>query len=480
MSFCREFNVLHLTNLHSQKYDLISMDDDPRASRMPSKLIHFIDDYDKRDNNYDIINHLACNHVAQVDRSSRATIDRALDNFLSISDDMDAVISQSGKTFAIELLGEKTLKAGKFGQPVMNFYAPIKIGEPPKTYRIQFDLTTNDIFVPHYELMQQLRRKIGLKTILRNDQSYRCKKSETGRKIDSKRQRGIDFQGLRLEGKMYEDSMQLSVLYQDSNQLNNQYQQKPSTYLDLDDGQTSNISIFQHFVAVKNSVKQKSNLSKLPVHGYLGLGPRQRSPTGIKSFLLNLLDDGHIERLQFSLWFNKWTPSATLVLGGVQRDKFSEPIEWHSSDANEWSLEIERVELGRNLISSYRGFLPRASINLGVHEIYGPKEAIKRIHQNLGVDRSTKLPLVDSTTIALLPTLIIYINDLAYKIEPRHYIRWCQKGAYVALLPSKNNRWILGSIFLESRYTIFDVDRLKIGFGRLSQNLTHSDLSHEA
>lgn len=477
MSFCRDFNVLNLTN-HSQKYNLISMDDNPRASQMPSKLVNFIDDYDKRNNIHDIAINMTRNDLIDANDSRRATIDRALDSFLSISNDINSVMSQTSKTFAIELLGEKTLKAGKFGQPVVNFYAPIKIGVPPKTYRIQFDLTTNDIFVPHYELLQQLRRKLGFKTILRNDQSYRCKKSETGRKIDDKRQRGIDFQGLRFKGKMYEDSMQFSVLLPDPNN-NSDQRETPTRELDLNDGHFSNISIFQHFVAVKESVKQKSNLSKLPVHGYLGLGPRQRSPTGIKSFLLNLLDDGFIDRLQFSLWFNKWTPSATLVLGGVQHDKFSEPIEWHSSDANEWSLEIERVELGRNLISSYRGFLPRASINLGVHEIYGPKEAIKRIHHDLGVNPSTRLPLVDSSTISLLPTLIIYINDLAYKIEPKNYVRWCQKGAYVAILPSKNNRWVLGSVFLESRYTIFDVERLKVGFARLSEKLTGGFISNE-
>lgn len=464
-----------------QKYNLVMSsnemmmairgeDNDDQNEKLPARLIDIMGKFDNV--NVKTMTTLSGHHKndsnSNCNNDSRTlTLDRVVNSFLSISNDMDeSVIDIQQKTCSIELLGEKTLKAGSMGQPVINYYLPIKIGEPGRVYRIQFDLATNDIFVAHYELVQELKRKLGLKTILRNDQSYRCKRSETGRKIDRRRQRGIEFHGTRYEGKMYEDCMQFSVMLQPDSS-------KSTTFHHMDqDMDKANICLDQHFLAIKKASKQRANLSLLPVHGYMGLGPRLRSPTGIKSFLLNLRDDSHINRLQFSFWFNRWTPSARLILGGVQRDKYMDPIEWHGSDVNEWSVELELVELGRDLISNYTSHLTRATINLAINEILGPREAIRRIHHRLGISSSNRgLPLIESNVISLMPALILYINDIGYRIEARNYIRWCEDGAYVAIMPSKNNRWILGSIFLETRYNIFDLERHKIGFARLHPSL---------
>lgn len=381
-------------------------------------------------------------------------VEQTIDNILGVKGSEQIRLDPKWRSINVELLGEKTLRAGEFGQPVTNYCLAVDIGYPSKTYRLQLELATNEIFVPHYELIQELRRRLGLRTYLRNDRSYRCKTSAEGRKIDQLATRDIHLNGYCLTGKMYEDVVRITV------------HDQPGDIMNI-------VGIRQNFIAIKRV--NRVHLSRLPIHGYLGLGPMKQSKIGVKNLLFNLKECAKIERLIFSIYFNRYTPKINLILGGIDKARYREPVRWHSSEHDRWTLRPDRVRFGSKILYTYLESVRkdcRAVITTGLNEIYAPIDTLRKIYLALGAcPGESGLAYMSQAEHTNLPALEFDIDDTTYSIKPQDYIKWSEFGSYLAIFPSKNDHeWILGSIFLERFYSIFDAENHKIGFASLSDS----------
>lgn len=366
------------------------------------------------------------------------------------------VATGGARLLKIPLHGSTSMTAGSLGQPVINYYTSVNIGTPAKSFYIQFDTDLHDSFVPHYEWSP-------FKTNLHYGKGFQCKVSSTCKKTD--RNIAMDYQRCKLTGKPYEDLLTLL----DTQANSHSYP----------------VTLRQNFLAISDA--SDARFKNLPVDGFFGLSP-QTYGIATTNLLGSLHNAGFIDNLQFSIWINPVLDSpqgGEITLGGVDVNRFRDKIYWHpvSATSSRWSIGLRMVMLGQHTVSTCQPSGPNkceAVVSSGTNEIHGPKADVSRIYALLNTTRqpSTGLELIDCRRLTQLPVLIFQIDGIPYALVPSNYVRRMTTGSifktetcYVAILPdldpSNTSRWTLGTNFLGSYYSIFDMTYRQVGFASL-------------
>lgn len=351
-----------------------------------------------------------------------------------------------------------TQGAGEFGQPVISYLTPVKIGTPPKKFNIQFDVGSNELFVPHYSWNPFNRN-------LHYGDGFQCKVSSSCHKDD--RSTTIEYQHCKLTGKRYEDLMILA-----NAQLAGNETVQPFLWR-------------QNFLAISSA--SDSRFQSLPVDGFFGLGPAAQSQdSSVGNVLIALHKADQIDNLQFSIWLNPVLDSSLggeLVLGGIDLMRYKGQIYWHHLQSglgsDQWALGLQYVSLGNQIVSCSDGRQCQARLSTGKSDLYGPHEDVQRIYHLLNTSpQSNGLQLIDCRRINNLPVLTLNIDGIPYAMLPSNYIRKTIDGlifktetCYVAIMPSREpelqRSWLLGTNFLGAYYSTFDVTYRQVGFAAL-------------
>jgi len=356
----------------------------------------------------------------------------------------------------VPLLRGTTQSAGQLGQPVISYYAPVSIGTPPKVFNVEFDVDFNELFVPHYEWNP-------FKTNLHYGKGFQCKVSSSC--VKDKNSLTIEYQHCKLSGKLYEDVITFNNAY--GNLLG------PNVNVSVP------VSMRQSFLAAADA--SDARFKDLPIDGVFGLGPLAKSSTKITNLLVNLHENKLIDNLQFSFWFNPVLDSiqgGELVLGGIDTQRYQGKIYWHhlSAVSGQWTLGLQYVSLGNQVVGCY-GHSCQAMLSTGLTDLYGPRDDVMKIYALLNSSRQKSgLELIDCRRISSLPIITFTIDGIPYPLLPTNYIRKTVDGAifksetcYVAILPSDSHRneWILGTNFLGTYYSMFDMTYRQVGFATL-------------
>jgi hypothetical protein len=369
-----------------------------------------------------------------------------------------------------------TQEAGQLGQPVVSYYTTMNVGTPPKLFKIQFDIGSDESFLPHYS-WNPFNRNMHYST------GYQCKVSSTCTKNNN--EYNIEYQHVKLTGKRYEDLVTLNAVYSSGADATTMH-----PYLNNNNTAVTTIqplnqlaSWRQNFLAISSASDARFN--PLPIDGFFGLGSAPQSTTGVSNVLTRLRSSNLIDNLQFSLWLNPVLDSphgGTLVLGGVDTNLYQGKIYWHSLEAthaNGWQLRLQSVSLGNQFVGcSAPGRTGcQARFSTGVSDIYGPRDDVMKIYSLLNTTKSsTGLHLIDCRRIPSLPYITFYIDGIPYYLYASNYIRKTVDGAifkretcYVAILPSDDDAttWTLSTPFLGAYYSIFDMTYRQIGFAAL-------------
>uniref|UniRef100_A0A6G1SLE7 Lysosomal aspartic protease n=1 Tax=Aceria tosichella TaxID=561515 RepID=A0A6G1SLE7_9ACAR len=378
----------------------------------------------------------------------------------------------------VPLVSSTIQAAGSLGQPVVNYYTRVSIGSPPKPFNVQFDIGTNELFVPHYSWNPFNRN-------LHYSSGFQCKDSATC--VKNTNVFKIEYQHVKLEGKRYEDVINLDMAhYTPGTELTSGAAAGASTSTALNVSTTAAAVPSrwrQSFLAIASA--SDGRFSPLKVDGFFGLGAASKSMTGIGSILTNLHNANLIDNLQFSFWFNPILDSAhggMLILGGVDTNLYTGKIYWHKLPApqsDRWTLALQTVTLGSQpvgCLTPSRGGC-QAKFSTGLSDIYGPHDDVMKIYSFLNTTKSsTGIQLIDCRRIPSLPYITFNIDGIPYYLLPSNYVRKTVDGTifkketcYVAILPTNDeaNTWTLSTPFLGAYYSIFDMTYGQIGFAAL-------------
>lgn len=373
------------------------------------------------------------------------------------------LMQQNGPGIIIKLTRNITMaRWERNGAPQTSYFGVINVGSNNKLFNVVFDLGAKEIWIP--EFYSWFSRIVA--DNLHYDIGYDYKDSRTASYIDKNYR--FNYRNTDLKGDLYEDDVTLIELAT----------KDQAPYVP-----TQRITIRQKFLSATDAGDEQFRWK--PYDGVVGLSPGQSSAQGIPNLLLALQremiriaveqdPDARIEPgygLLMGLCFNTdfySTDGGELTLGNVDHTKFIEPVNVHRLTSYDyWQIGLNRVELGRTLVSCPRGCFAR--FDTAVNSIVGPEQDVESIRQALGADydQGSDLWLVACDRISALPSLVFHVDGIAYQLPSGHYTRaYHYKGTqtcYLTIKPWDAPGWLLGTSFLSAYYTIYDFAEHRIG-----------------
>ncbi|XP_014278873.1 cathepsin D isoform X2 [Halyomorpha halys] len=210
--------------------------------------------------------------------------------------------------------------------------------------------------------------------------------------------------------------------------------------------------------------------------GVFGLAFPSKTNTG-KPPLSSVISKGLLKKEMFSLFLDKYKQKNTagqIIFGDWDEEKFYVnsvnyiPL----SDNTAWIFDLDYIHTddGEQLCYSCQ-----ALVDTGTALIIGHKDVVRKIHNKIGASTHGTEASVDCSMIDQLPPITFSINNRSYTLKGQDYVVERQhlyffKRCMIGIVGSERNLdrpWILGNIFLQQFYTIFDIDNKQIAFANL-------------
>uniref|UniRef100_A0A6G1SM20 Cathepsin E n=1 Tax=Aceria tosichella TaxID=561515 RepID=A0A6G1SM20_9ACAR len=368
---------------------------------------------------------------------------------------------QASKTVKIALSKRTSMQAGNLGQPVTSYYTSMDFGTPPISFNMLIDVNAREVWLPHHLKLGMVYQRLNYRN------GYRKTGSTTSLKEPDSKYR-IEYKGCDLTGKAYRDVIR--------------FRDVTGTILP--------VKFEQRFIAVSSASSDIFNRFT-PADGVLAFSPWPTSESGSDTICLAMKRANLTGELRFGLELNQEFESQSggvLTIGDADMSKIEGDFRFHHlvTINGNWEIGLQQVMFGAHTIDVCQHQVSNrapcsALISTTSDDIYGPSEAIKTMLRFLGfTDVDTHAPLyeIDCLKVATAPTLTFVIDGINYTLPPTSYIKKKVDGfyfksttCYVALLPNlSDNKWELGTSFLSQYYSVFDIERRVVAFGKRKSN----------
>lgn len=205
--------------------------------------------------------------------------------------------------------------------------------------------------------------------------------------------------------------------------------------------------------------------------GIMGLALEAGFP-GMQPPLQYLLQNGMLKDGTFSLYLNG-NDSAELAgeitFGGSNPDYHNGDF-YYTNLTRQccWQIAVDGISVARKSTQPCAGGC-QALVDSGTTGITGPSEDIKLLHKLIGAQRIGQLFEVNCIVVPTLPSILVTIGGQAFPLQPNQYINNVANVSCVTVFRplDAQNIWILGTAFLKSYYTKFDLRHRRIGFASL-------------
>ncbi|CAF0999471.1 unnamed protein product [Adineta steineri] len=337
-----------------------------------------------------------------------------------------------------------------------NFYwiGLISIGTPKRTFRIDFDTGSTDLWVPSIQCHSSCENKA----------KYDSNKSNTSRA------NGAAFR----------------IVYGDGSFANGVFVNDTVTIGDLS-------ILNQAFAQAKNI----SGFSTSTFDGVLGLAYSSLGTSGQTSIFYNMWQQGLITNPIFSFYFNPYIyiiidsllnislfisdpdayPGGELIFGDVDSSKYSGSITYVNVIIHAyWEFMMNNIQVNNTIICSNC----RAILDTGTTLIIGPKIQIALLHRTIGAifDEETGLYMVDCYTrlLSSFPDVNFSIGNSTFTLSVLQYLLiFNDDDKYICYTVFQGVNlhdntgaliWILGDYFLNRFYSIYDLNLNRIGLAK--------------
>ncbi|GJE90286.1 Asp-domain-containing protein [Phanerochaete sordida] len=223
-------------------------------------------------------------------------------------------------------------------------------------------------------------------------------------------------------------------------------------------------------LAVASAYTPDFSTALLPADGVLGLAFPSVSRLGTPSFLQSLVDQHQIASPIFA--FKLADAGAELTLGGANSalytDKFTYvPVQ----TASFWNVRLDGVSLNGTLAVGGRASM----LDTGTALLLAPADDAHALYGALPGARPQRTPAGDTLYMfpcAGAPTLGLVFNGKAFKVPRASFSLGGvqeREGVCVGAVAGSERVafWVVGTTFLQTVYTEFDVGKSRIGFAAL-------------
>ena len=237
----------------------------------------------------------------------------------------------------------------------------------------------------------------------------------------------------------------------------------------------------QHFAEVTDEDGGVFLTSKFS--GLLGLGFAPLAAEETVSVFDSIVRSGDLEWNVFSFYYSlDPEEKSELVVGDVNEKRYTGEIHWVPlvEEPWYWTVEMTDVRLGERSFGFCEKEGCKATIDTGTTMLSAPSRDLDVLFEALDKD---------CTEFLEYPDLVYVIGGREYRVPSRDYIITIDSTgkdpagvhsdgftectlAFMSLDvdPPQGPMWVLGDIFLSSYYTIFDRDRMSLGFAKANHN----------
>ncbi|CAL1528308.1 unnamed protein product [Lymnaea stagnalis] len=211
--------------------------------------------------------------------------------------------------------------------------------------------------------------------------------------------------------------------------------------------------------------------------GVLGLAYKSLAAAGVTPFFVQAVEQGVVDSAIFSFYLGTDADAKVggeLVLGGIDPRLYSGPITYASVIEQRWfSIHVSGIQVGGSGAGYCGSKGCKGVVDTGTSLMSGPTEAILDIYDKIGVVPGPDFTLPDCRIISKLPNVTYTIQDREFVLTPEDYIVVQQSGSKTECLigfmpldvqPPEGPIWILGDVFISQYYTIFDMEKHRVGF----------------
>ncbi|KAI0036005.1 acid protease [Vararia minispora EC-137] len=249
------------------------------------------------------------------------------------------------------------------------------------------------------------------------------------------------------------------------------------------DGSLSNGTVFTDTVTVagltamnqaigdSSTFSNAFNISQFPPDGVVGLAFPSISKFNASPIFHSLISQGAVDVPEFGIKLAK--TDAELFLGGVNTSLFTgEVTQVPVTQEGFWEINVDSIDVsGEPVLTSVESI-----VDSSVKFISGPKEVIATLYDNIPGSRNASDISPGIFTVPCNTTRL----DVAFTFNGRQFpVSWdtfnqgplaegseeCVGGAMVL---SSVPFLILGEVFMQNVYTIFDVGNSQVGFATLA------------
>lgn len=205
--------------------------------------------------------------------------------------------------------------------------------------------------------------------------------------------------------------------------------------------------------------------------GILGMAFPSISVDGISPVFQTLVKQGKVDSAVFAFYLGDSRPGE-LTLGGIDPAHFRGPLAYVpvTSDTY-WETTLHSFTYGARSSSEPANCI----VDTGTSVLAGPTEDVEAIAELAGAVPllGTGEYMIDCAAVDKLPTLHLTLSGVEFALRGADYVvktssfgqEACLFGFLGIDVPApRGPLWILGDVFLRKYYTVFDVERNRMGF----------------
>lgn len=236
-------------------------------------------------------------------------------------------------------------------------------------------------------------------------------------------------------------------------------------------------------------VQKDSDFENLEVDGLFGLGFNKLSGN-YSTLIENLKKQGAISKAVFSIYLSDSHfgssdegESSAISIGGYDLETYGNQttendIRWIKvySETGYWAVALSAVELGDHRIS-YGSEL--AILDTGTSLILGPTFIIVELFafmtEKYGCSRDVHSNLLSCDCGHEYEDLMFTLDNIKFSVPSSSYFAEFSGRCLFLVSGFSSNFWILGDVFLRNYYTIYDMEKERVGLVGTSEELDDDD-----
>jgi len=215
--------------------------------------------------------------------------------------------------------------------------------------------------------------------------------------------------------------------------------------------------------------------SLVPFDGVLGLALPQLAEDTSFSLVDSMVKAGVLKKNLFSVYFAKGeTSQSEITFGDIRQQRVSSEIIWAPiNNPGYWQVEIQDIALNEKALGLCTKRCQIAA-DTGTSLLAGPTSMVDKLVRKLNVAS-------DCSNYDSLPTLGFILGNATLELNNVDYVDRSPDGCALTFMPldippPRGPLFILGDPFLRKYYTVYDRERLRLGFAVAN----HGDIGSDA